>query len=417
MSKLLFIILTFISLSNFLFAQVSKINEAMLVKAAKQKVVDYEDILNVLINTNIPNSKKKEIIANQFDEDNLRRIFFDKNSKVFDYINVSDDSEEKIVDAQKFINDIQLKREFHQLQNFDIYNMKVDKIDVSFKLPYILVSYNEEVVSSNQKKVRKRIASLKAVLVSNEVFLYITSIANSEEGSIANDSQLAIPQLSAMTSGIEQGKNLPVKIVNSENLFQGSFFLVSNDTIALGTKALNRQNILNLYVPSNISSGMYRLYLEGETSERRFFRTEPLSIEILPKEMPMILAPEYKEIVKRGSKYTIKLNMTTDYPIRLELRNGRQFTREIWQGKGKSEIVWEVPKNLKVGSDYKFILTETNNNNSRIITSPNFRIKRKIPLAAKVTPLLGIISFAAYKFITDLGSEGDNGLPSPVFPE
>jgi len=79
---------------------------------------------------------------------------------------------------------------------------------------------------------------------------------------------------------------------------------------------------------------------------------------------------------------------------------------------GKATI--RIPKNIKPGYNYRFRIVDSKNKDDVVYTDA-FRVKRKIPLALQILPVL-VVGYAAYA-ITGKSSDGVAEIPDPITPE
>lgn len=78
---------------------------------------------------------------------------------------------------------------------------------------------------------------------------------------------------------------------------------------------------------------------------------------------------------------------------------------------GKATI--KIPKNIKPGYNYRFRIVDSKNKDDVVYTDA-FRVKRKIPLALQIIPVLAV-GYAAYA-ITNKGPEGVPEIADPITP-
>jgi hypothetical protein len=79
---------------------------------------------------------------------------------------------------------------------------------------------------------------------------------------------------------------------------------------------------------------------------------------------------------------------------------------------GKATI--RIPKNIKPGYNYRFRIVDSKNKDDVVYTDA-FRVKRKIPLALQILPVL-VVGYVAYA-ITSKGSDEVPEIPDPITPE
>jgi hypothetical protein len=79
---------------------------------------------------------------------------------------------------------------------------------------------------------------------------------------------------------------------------------------------------------------------------------------------------------------------------------------------GKATI--RIPKNVKPGYNYRFRIVDSKNKDDVVYTDA-FRVKRKIPLALQILPVLAV-GYAAYA-ITNKSSGGPPEIADPITPE
>ena len=79
---------------------------------------------------------------------------------------------------------------------------------------------------------------------------------------------------------------------------------------------------------------------------------------------------------------------------------------------GKATI--RIPKNIKPGYNYRFRIVDSKNKDDVVYTDA-FRVKRKIPLALQVLPVL-VVGYVAYA-ITNKGSDSVPEIADPITPE
>ena len=109
-------------------------------------------------------------------------------------------------------------------------------------------------------------------------------------------------------------------------------------------------------------------------------------------------------------------------PVRIDLLNNGQVVQNLTRGKDGNSYYWQVPKKLKTGSGYSFQLSGAYSTDRKAISQP-FKVKSKIPLIVKLSPILvgGVV--AAIIATSGGGGGGDspsepdlNELPMPIDP-
>ncbi len=261
---------------------------------------------------------------------------------------------------------------------------------------------------------------MKAEKIENNWFWYFTTILDNEDSSETNTVTEREDQNNAFLNVndelmVSPGDNLNVSWSNGENLLSGVFYIKYGEKIYVESNINKKQSNLSVTIPFSIAPGEYQISIIGENINRQLYIIDPIPLTIISRKMVKILNPVHEEAIKRGKEYTIQLEDKYNFNIVLKLKNEGQFIKEIWRGKGQKEIKWNVPADLKIGKDYNFIIEEEDS--KRYIVSPSFKIKRKIPLWIKITPIACLTGFAIYKFLSDNSSSEENNLPDPIFPE
>jgi hypothetical protein len=120
------------------------------------------------------------------------------------------------------------------------------------------------------------------------------------------------------------------------------------------------------------------------------------------------------ENFKRGKSHLINWRPGNNNPVNIELlKDGKPVSTELNQSNsGAFRLL--IPQHSKVGKDYTIRITDTRNSADFAI-SESFAVKRKIPLAAKVLPVLAI--GGALLFITPPPPPPPSGIPPPPDPE
>jgi hypothetical protein len=124
---------------------------------------------------------------------------------------------------------------------------------------------------------------------------------------------------------------------------------------------------------------------------------------------------DYKS-VKRGKDYEITWSGGTPQNIlNFELYKGDKKVTAFPNIANVGHHTIKLPTSIKPGSDYKFKITDSKNKDEIVYTS-NFRVKRKVPLALKVIPVVAV--GAAIYLVTSSADEkeGDDSLIDPIGP-
>jgi hypothetical protein len=104
--------------------------------------------------------------------------------------------------------------------------------------------------------------------------------------------------------------------------------------------------------------------------------------------------------------------------VKLELLKGGSMVANIGEISNNSSYAWTIPKSISSGSDYQVKLSTS----GTVITSDNFKIKKRTPLIVKVLPVLAV-GAGVYVLLSAGGNEqepgpvGGSDLPSPPDPE
>ena len=99
-------------------------------------------------------------------------------------------------------------------------------------------------------------------------------------------------------------------------------------------------------------------------------------------------------------------------PVRIDLLNNGQVVQNLTRGKDGNSYYWQVPKKLKTGSGYNFQISGAYSTDRKAISQP-FKVKSKIPLIVKLSPI--ILGGAVAAIIATSG--GGGGKDNPSEPE
>ncbi|MEP2509157.1 MAG: Ser-Thr-rich GPI-anchored membrane family protein, partial [Reichenbachiella sp.] len=138
--------------------------------------------------------------------------------------------------------------------------------------------------------------------------------------------------------------------------------------------------------------------------------------------IPFVTLNNFADIssIKRGKDYNVTWTAG---------RGSNVLTFDVFDKKGEivhtytnianvGEYQMQMPKDVKPGKDYKIRITDQKNKEDVVFT-PNFSIKRRIPLFVKVG-LAGLIASAIYLTTSNIQGESAPGevplLPDPITP-
>lgn len=128
--------------------------------------------------------------------------------------------------------------------------------------------------------------------------------------------------------------------------------------------------------------------------------------------------PSKSSSFKRGKSYQIiwRGNGNTK-PVKLELMKDGNVIDALNARTTSRSYEWMVPVNLDLGDDYQMKISNINNNENFLLSTP-FTIKRKIPLLVKIVPLVGVAAVTGYLLFSP-SEEGpkDEILPGPPSPK
>lgn len=126
--------------------------------------------------------------------------------------------------------------------------------------------------------------------------------------------------------------------------------------------------------------------------------------------------PGTRRKFKRGKEYILEWESTNPQtPVRLELYKGNNLLFIINPVVVGNKYRWRIPSDMALGKNYKIRIVNLKNKENQQ-DSPQFKIKRKVPLGLKIGILAGMAAGAGYYYYFILDEETapkDNLLPEP----
>ena len=128
-----------------------------------------------------------------------------------------------------------------------------------------------------------------------------------------------------------------------------------------------------------------------------------------------ILNPYSRTAIKRGSELQINWSGGfSDDNVEIDLYADGVRLRSIASGvENSGDLKWLIPENLKPGTKYQVKLQSSEEANVNAY-SGHFSIKRKVPLAFKIIPIVLVGGLVAY--LSQPPDPGEEDLPSPPDP-
>jgi hypothetical protein len=165
-------------------------------------------------------------------------------------------------------------------------------------------------------------------------------------------------------------------------------------------------------VGKNIKEGKGKK-IEWKAAEEAGAYKEPLTfhVKIALLFQPLEFINPTGGAIRRGHTTIIEWQGGfTDNEKELELYKGSERVASLGKMKNVWQYSWQIPKDIEKGSDYTLKLT----GGSESLTSSAFRIKPRIPLLLKLSPL-----FVAAAIIPFLGGSktSEKALPNAPLPE
>lgn len=121
--------------------------------------------------------------------------------------------------------------------------------------------------------------------------------------------------------------------------------------------------------------------------------------------------PRSRSVLKRGETYQVR--WLGGESVKLDLIRGENKVATLGSAKGKGVFEWRVAANVKPGNKYR-IRVESENNPGNAVYSKSFKVKRKVPMALRVIPLVGVTVVAI--IIANKESDDTDDLPEPINP-
>lgn len=119
---------------------------------------------------------------------------------------------------------------------------------------------------------------------------------------------------------------------------------------------------------------------------------------------------EHVPVYKRKTPFIVKwAGGTRQNILNFQLYKGEKLVHTFPNAPNESQYTIEIPNTVKPGTGYFFRISDTKNK-EQVVVTPQFTVKRKIPLIVKAIPL-AIIGFVAYKLFS--GSKGNDELDLP----
>lgn len=128
--------------------------------------------------------------------------------------------------------------------------------------------------------------------------------------------------------------------------------------------------------------------------------------------VPFVRVEGLSKVYKRGRKFPITWTGGTQQNVlNFDLYQGDEMVYPFSNIANVGQTELTIPTTVKPGDNYHFRITD-NKNKDQIVNTPAFEVRRKVPLAAKVAPVL-VVGGAIYLLT---GKTEDNTIPDPVSP-
>lgn len=116
---------------------------------------------------------------------------------------------------------------------------------------------------------------------------------------------------------------------------------------------------------------------------------------------------------RRGKEQRLAWKGNDDtVPVRLELFKGNKMLFTVNPVVVGNSYVWRIPADMNLGNDYRIQIVNLKNTDNTAI-SPEFSIKRKVPLGLKIAGLAGIGAIVYFVVTRESGEEEESLLPLP----
>ena len=129
------------------------------------------------------------------------------------------------------------------------------------------------------------------------------------------------------------------------------------------------------------------------------------------------ISPSKGKNFRRGKEYRLEWKGNNkNIPVRLELHKEKKLLFTINPVVVGNSYIWRIPSDMKLGKNYQIKIVNLKNTENTGI-SPEFSIKRKVPLGLKVAGVAAVAGAVYYIMNLDSGTDEKVLLPlPPEFP-
>ena len=420
--SLLLFLLLFSAVLNAQPNELSDEDKEAIKYKSKDFIRELGSLLNLIKDPSIETFKRKEIIKNSYSPTS-NQIFLDDKVIIEDDIDPSfyDYNAEKNSEVPKYLNDLELFYEKSVEPTIFIENIKtyeVSQRDFIFLPVYFEMTFKgRHIVIDKPYRTVKRIATIKAEKENNLWKPLIVSIVfyNPEQHTFVKEAEDWESAIAQNTKRAYEG----FIVAYPESKFIGTAkqkvdeFVKEEETAWQNALEENSIQAFTKFIEA---------YPDGQNTSFAKQKIAVLLADISRREEEITneetsTFASYPKVARKGKVNTIKWAQENWVNgAKLELYNGSSLINVLDINNSSGDFLWNVPKNIALGENYKLKLTDVSNEQKSTF-SPEFSIKRGFPLGIKILGAGALIGTAVLLLSNGNDNGGGNNVVNPPVGE